>query len=98
MRIESLQPDAEVRWQCVEQHHHAPDKLKRADEWAGTSVVFRLVPQSKTGTLLHFEHIGLVPGLECYDICNTGWNHFLGISLKNFVETGKGTPYVEPTA
>jgi uncharacterized protein YndB with AHSA1/START domain len=98
MRVVSLQPDAEVRWECVEQHHHASGQLTRTDEWAGTSVVFRLVAVSPSTTLLHVEHIGLVPELECYDICNTGWNHFLGTSLKGFVETGKGSPFVGPTA
>jgi uncharacterized protein YndB with AHSA1/START domain len=93
MRIVSLEPDAEVRWQCIEQHHHAPDQLTRTDEWAGTSVVFQLVAESPSSTLLHFEHIGLIPELECYGICYGGWNHFLGTSLKGFVETGVGAPY-----
>ena len=97
MRIVSLKPDVEVRWQCIEQHHHAPDQLTRTDEWAGTSVVFRLVSESPASTLLQFEHIGLVPALECYEICDAGWSHFLGTSLKGYVETGKGAPYVEPT-
>jgi uncharacterized protein YndB with AHSA1/START domain len=96
MRIEGLQPDAEVRWRCLEQHHHAPGQLTRVDEWAGTSVVFLLEPKTPASTLLHFEHLGLVPALECYEICNGGWNHFLGTSLKNLVETGTGAPFESP--
>jgi uncharacterized protein YndB with AHSA1/START domain len=97
MEVESLRPHLEVRWRCLEQHHHAPNQLTRTDEWAGTSLIFRLIPESASSTLLKFEHLGLTPQLECYDICNRGWNHFLATNLKSYAETGKGTPYVEPT-
>jgi hypothetical protein len=52
--------------------------LTRTDEWAGTSVVFRLVPQSLNSMWVHFEHLGLAPELQCYEICSGGWDHFLG--------------------
>ena len=44
-------------------------------------------------TRLDFEHIGLVPALECYDLCSNCWSYFLG-SLQQLVETGRGTPWV----
>lgn len=94
MRIEHLKTGAEVRWTCIEQHHHAPGELTRTDEWAGTSVVFQILEQSPSSTLLRFERMGLVPELECYDICNDGWRHFLRTSLKGYVETGQGSPFV----
>jgi len=95
MSIESLISNKEVHWRCIEQYHHSPDQLARTDEWIATLVVFRLVSQTPTTTLLQFEHIGLVPELECYEICNDGWEHFIGNSLKSFVENGSGTPYRE---
>ena len=60
-------------------------------EWPGTRITFEITPTSACSCLLKLEHIGLVPRLECYDSCSTGWMHFMA-SLKQYVETGKGTP------
>jgi len=92
MLTEKLTPMREVVWRCLEQHHEAAE-LNRKDEWAGTRVKFTLESNSPSSTRLHFEHEGLTPGLECYQICENGWGHFLQTSLKKFVETGKGEPF-----
>lgn len=42
-------------------------------------------------------HEGFKPALECNKICEAGWGYFLG-SLKNYVETGNGSPYREAIA
>lgn len=94
MRIERLLQDAEVCWQCVQAHIDAPGLLTRTDEWIGTSILFLLIPRSSSETLLEFEHIGLAPQVECYEICTRGWQQFLA-SLKSYAETGKGTPYTQ---
>jgi uncharacterized protein YndB with AHSA1/START domain len=96
MKFESLVPESEVRWRCTEQYHHAPGQLTRPDEWLGTALVFRLATQTPGRTFLEFEHEGLHPGLECFAICERGWDHFLKHSLKNYIETGRGEPYIEP--
>lgn len=51
----------------------------------------------ETGSKVIFTHQGLVPELECFDVCQTGWDYFLG-SLKDYLETGKGNPFEEETA
>lgn len=91
MRIERLEPGREVRWRCTGAHI-AVGELTRRDEWVGTQLVFRLTPLAGARTRLDFEHVGLVPALECYGLCNDGWKHFLG-SLQQFIGTGRGTPY-----
>jgi len=92
MLTEKLTPNLEVVWKCLEQHHEAAE-LERKDEWAGTKVKFKLESRSLSSTVLHFEHDGLTPELECYQICDQGWGHFLKTSLKKLVETGKGEPF-----
>jgi uncharacterized protein YndB with AHSA1/START domain len=92
MRTEKLVPNQEVIWQCLEQHHESAE-LTRKDEWAGTKVKFRIESKSPSSSVLHFEHEGLSPQLECYAICEQGWNHFLKNSLKGYVETGRGGPF-----
>lgn len=90
MRIECLVPEREVRWRCTAAQICLA-QLKRQDEWVGTQLVFRLMPNGAGRTRLEFEHIGLVPDLECHALCCDGWRHYLG-SLQRFVETGRGTP------
>lgn len=91
LRIEQLEPSREVRWYCTRAHIAAGD-LTRRDEWVGTDIVFRLTPESEGRARVQFEHIGLVPAFECYELCSGGWQYFLR-SLQQFAETGRGTPH-----
>jgi len=91
MRIERLEPNREVRWLCTGAHIDV-NHLTHKDEWVSTQIVFRLTPDGNGHTRLVFEHLGLVPAFECYDLCSDGWRYFLN-SLQQFVETGHGTPY-----
>lgn len=96
MRIERLEPGREVRWLCTGAHI-AVGELTHRDEWVGTQLVIHLTPQGNGRTRLDFEHIGLLPALECYSLCSDGWRHFLG-SLQQFAKSGRGTPYELETA
>lgn len=91
MRVEQLEPGRRVQWRCVAAHI---DALTKKDEWVGTQLVFDLSLAENGGTRLDFEHIGLIPAFECYNLCNGGWQHFLA-SLKQYAETGRGTPWVK---
>ena len=91
MNLTSLVPEREVRWQCAEAYIDA-DFLQHKDEWVGTQIVFKLAPTGDGGTRLDFEHLGLSPALQCFDICTSGWNQFMG-SLQSYVETGTGQPF-----
>jgi hypothetical protein len=44
------------------------------------------------GCRLRFRHIGLVPLLDCYLVCESGWERFLA-SIASYAETGRGNPY-----
>ncbi|HEY9101459.1 SRPBCC domain-containing protein [Chitinimonas sp.] len=91
MRIERLEPGRLVHWRCT-QAHVAIAELSRKDEWVGTELAFQLSDLGAGRTRLDFSHYGLTPALECYELCNRGWQHFLG-SLQQYAQTGKGTPY-----
>jgi uncharacterized protein YndB with AHSA1/START domain len=92
MSIEQLDPNRGVRWFCT-RAYIASETLREKAEWVGTEIVFRLTPTFDGKTRLDFEHVGLVPALECYDLCRDGWDYFLP-SLQQLVETGRGTPWV----
>jgi uncharacterized protein YndB with AHSA1/START domain len=82
--MEAVSVDARrVEWK-VERAPHTP-------EWDGTTIVFELEP-AETGTELRFRHHGLSPQLECFDMCNEGWTHYLA-SLVDYVDHGAGHPY-----
>jgi uncharacterized protein YndB with AHSA1/START domain len=91
MRITRLEANREVRWHCLQANIEAPG-ITEKHEWVGTDIVFKLAPQGAGKTMLDFEHIGLTPALQCYQLCDGGWNYFLG-SLQSLAETGQGTPY-----
>lgn len=91
MRVVRLVPDREVIWK-VEEADIDASFLSRRDEWVGTTIAFRLVPQPSGATLLQFEHEGLTPAFECYGICTSGWREFLA-SLADYAATGRGRPY-----
>jgi len=46
------------------------------------------------GAVVTFTHEGLDPGQQCYDVCSNAWGMFANRSLKAFIETGTGEPYV----
>ena len=82
--IEAAAVDARrVEWK-VERAPHTP-------EWDGTTIVFELGPAG-AGTELRFCHHGLNSQLECFDMCNEGWTHYLA-SLVDYVDRGAGHPY-----
>lgn len=93
IRTKRLEPECEVRWKVVDQYHHTDGELTKSDEWIGTEIVFQLERVGDAHTLLRFEHRGLRPDLECYEICDAGWHRFVGNSLKALVETGQGQPF-----
>ena len=59
-------------------------------EWNNTEVVFEL-SQNDGKTKIDFTHVGLVPQVECYDVCEKGWNGHIN-TLENFINEGKGLP------
>ena len=65
--------------------------LKNTKEWNGTDMIWEI---SKKGeqTQLHFRHLGLVPEVECYDVCSNAWSEYLQQSLLPLITKGKGKP------
>jgi Activator of Hsp90 ATPase homolog 1-like protein len=57
--------------------------------WDGTEVIFDIAKRGDK-TELKFTHVGLVPQVECFKACSSGWDFYLNESLKPLIETGKG--------
>jgi uncharacterized protein YndB with AHSA1/START domain len=88
-------PNKKVVWKCVKAYIDM-DSLKNKGEWVGTRLIWTFSADDK-GTSLAFLHEGLNRSFECYDICESGWDMFLG-SLKAYLTKGKGRPFLKPKA
>ena len=88
-----LKPAKSVTLKCVEAFHiHEGQPKGSEDEWLGSLIHWQI--EDKDGlNHIHMKHVGLGPALACYDICERGWNHFFGISLQAFLDTGTGMPH-----
>ena len=81
MQVRELEPGNRVLWEVV----------SGPKDWIGTKIRFDLQPGGEnTGVL--FKHQGWSEPIEFMHHCGTKWAMFL-MSLKAFVETGKGAPY-----
>ena len=58
-------------------------------EWTDTEVVFEISTENN-GIKVDMTHIGLTPEVECFENCQTGWNHYIQKSLFKFMEEGQG--------
>lgn len=60
-------------------------------EWTNTKIVFEISSQNGK-TRIDMTHVGLVPEVECYKMCEEGWNHFIKESLFKLLTENKGMP------
>lgn len=88
--VEEMLPYIRIVWDVVDAFIDIPE-LKNKKEWIGSKIIWEIIPLD-TGCELRFTHIGLTPDVECYTICEKGWNNFLQ-SLVIYTTTGTGTPF-----
>ena len=63
-------------------------------EWRDTEISWELEVNGNRTTVV-MTHCGLTPGAECYERCETGWNFYVGESLRRFITEGAGMPDTE---
>ena len=85
-------PGKKIVWLVTDSTLYWLEKNKQ--EWTNTRMIFEI---SNTGdkTVLRFTHEGLVPEMECYAMCEKGWNMIIKDWLFHFVTVG--TPSAEMT-
>jgi hypothetical protein len=86
-RVVELGPER-ITWEVTGSHLAG---LSDPEEWTGSTIVFDLVP-TESGTEVRFQHVGLVPEVECYARCSAGWRHYVDGSLRSLLTTGAGLP------
>lgn len=97
MAITEADPFLRVVWTCVDQHIAAPPGIKpisNTKEWVGTKIIWMIDGHSDKGATLKHFHMGLNPQVECWAICETGWDQTIK-SLQALLTTGTGYPFQE---
>ena len=89
-RISELEAGRRVAWVVTGSYL---DFVDDKQEWNGTTVRFD-IDETDAGSRVTFTHEGLETDVECYDVCSNAWSMFVNSSLKAFIETGVGTPYL----
>jgi uncharacterized protein YndB with AHSA1/START domain len=87
MHVDEASRPTSVRW-SVTDCPFLPD-------WIGTRPTFSISPVDRQNTELHFRHHGLDQDLECIGVCSRSWDHYM-TSLRDYLETGRGSPYMSP--
>lgn len=81
MTIKELTSNKRVEWFC-----EIGDK-----EWIGTRLVFEIEKQDNN-SFIRFTHDDWEEETDFFASCNYHWGYYLR-SLKQYCETGKGTPF-----
>ncbi len=87
-KIVEFIPDKKVVWLVTDCFL---DWLNDKTEWTNTKMSFELTTKDNS-TQINFTHIGLVPEVECYDMCVKGWDQYIKGSLFKLINDGEGQP------
>lgn len=87
-KISEVIRNKKIVWQVMDCNLHW---LQNKTEWNGTSIMFEISPMGDS-TQVTMTHIGLVPGIECFEQCERGWNHFIKESLFKLLTEHEGVP------
>ncbi|WP_370978448.1 SRPBCC domain-containing protein [Agaribacterium sp. ZY112] len=78
MQVLSSIPGQEIIWQCI------------SGPWADKGEFIFSITEHERGSCLDFAHHGWQEADDFYKHCNAKWGFFFTVSLKQYLETGKG--------
>ncbi len=81
-----LEQNKLIEFHCYDANHiHPVTTPQMRTEWKNTVLRYEIIAKANS-TEIHFTHIGLTPKASCYEICNSGWNHFFGTTFKVYLD------------
>jgi uncharacterized protein YndB with AHSA1/START domain len=85
-KIQKLVAPKKVIWFCCGHNFNGNH------DFEGTTIEFTLTPTTG-GTHVNFLHRDWQKDSGVFELCRIGWDHFVTVSLKSFVERGQGQPH-----
>src|ERR1700759_2900628 len=85
--IEAI-PARKLVWQVLDCNLHWMNDKK---EWKDTKILWQITGSGNSARI-SMTHIGLNAGIECFEDCIKGWNHYVSVSLYKLIEEGRGEP------
>jgi len=89
-KIVNLIPGKKIVWYTLDCYL---DIFKDKELWKDSTLVWDFTPM-EDGAEITMKHIGLFPGVECYEDCRLGWDFFIKESLFKLLTEDKGLPGV----
>jgi len=86
--VVELVPARRIVWQVTDCNLHFIGDKK---EWKDTRIVFDIASDGPS-TKVTMTHAGLVPSVECYEVCRKGWNFHITESLQKLLRKNQGIP------
>ena len=87
-KITEAIPGEKIIWHVTDCYLHW---INNKREWTDTEIVWEISSESNN-TQIKMTHVGLVPGVECYEDCASGWNDHIKRSLVKYLTENKGQP------
>lgn len=85
MKVDSVIFPTDVAWSVIEDSGYG-------GEWISTAILFHLEEDIDGSCALVLRHQGLIPALDCYSDCQSGWDHHLqNIRIKAEAASDKQT-------
>jgi hypothetical protein len=88
VKIVDFIANSKIVWRVIDCYKHW---IKNKKEWLDTTMSWEILYEAHA-TQIRFTHIGLVPGIECYNGCENAWNFYIKESLFKLLTEGKGKP------
>jgi hypothetical protein len=88
MEIVEFVPDQFVLWKVVDCYLPI---FKDPYLWKNHFIAWDIAAEGEA-TRITMTHIGLIPGVECYEDCSKGWSFYIGESLYKLLAEDKGLP------
>jgi hypothetical protein len=87
-KITKMIPGEKINWLVLDCNLHWMNNKK---EWKDTNILWE-ISSFNNSTRIDMTHVGLGPGIECFEDCTKGWNHYIKESLYKLIKEGKGIP------
>lgn len=88
IQVVDLVAGKKIAWKVIDGYKHW---INNHREWHGTRMNWE-INEDREGTTVQFTHIGLAPGMECYEGCEKAWDFYIKTSLFALLEEGIGRP------